>query len=64
MNDNEQPRRVVPINPNGSGRHAWPHYDPRRDEYLELGRDIGVRRDSLAERLDLLARWEATFGHR
>lgn len=45
-------------NPNGSGRPVWPRYDPRRDEYLELGKDIGVRRDSLAERLDMLARWE------
>jgi para-nitrobenzyl esterase len=45
-------------NPNGGGRPAWPRYDPRRDEYLELGKDIGVRRDSLAERLDVLARWE------
>jgi para-nitrobenzyl esterase len=47
--------------PNSAGLPRWPRYDLRRDEYLEFGEYVGMRADSGAARLDLLARWEPVF---
>jgi para-nitrobenzyl esterase len=41
-------------NPNLNGLPAWPAYEPRKDQYLELGRSAGVRQ--VPERVKVLGR--------
>jgi para-nitrobenzyl esterase len=39
-------------NPNFNGLPAWPAYEPRKDQYLELGRSVGLQQ--VPERVKLL----------
>jgi para-nitrobenzyl esterase len=41
-------------NPNLNGLPEWPAYEPRKDQYLELGRSVGVRQ--VPERVKILGR--------
>lgn len=42
--------------PNQAGLPAWPSFDPRTDQYLEFGDEVGLRTEPLAEALNLFER--------
>ena len=48
-------------NPNGDGLPNWPRYDPKQDELIEFGNEIGLRRGLAREQLDF---WDRFFQSR